>query len=82
MFTSRPIGYTMRREALLRPHGANERYDPEFPIMMRCKKCGKHAYGPRKYASEAMREHQESVCPARHTTADEPQAMEILYPRI
>lgn len=69
------------REALLRPHGASERFDPELSVVMRCELCGKHAYGPRKYMSEAMREHRESVCPMRRTRADEPQVARIFYPR-
>lgn len=81
---SRRAGLTLRRleDAFIRPHPASERFDPEFPVVMRCDKCGKHAYGPRKHMSEAMREHQQSDCPARHTKADEPQLMRILYPRL
>jgi hypothetical protein len=82
MFTSRPPGLTLRREALLRPHPASERFDPEFPVAMRCEKCGKYAHGPRKYMAEAMREHQRSVCPMRHTQPDTPQVMQVLYPRL
>ena len=69
------------REALIRPHDFGERVDPDFPILMRCEMCGKHAFGLRKFMSEAMREHKESVCPARRTKADEPQVTRIFYPR-
>lgn len=55
-----------------------ERFDPEAPIAARCNKCGKLAYGPRKLIPEAMREHQESVCPAK-TKQDEPTFFRLYY---
>ena len=82
-FIPRPVGVTLRRdrEALIAPAPADERFDMDHPTVMRCEKCGKHAFGPRRYMREAMREHQESVCPARHTKPDEPQVMRLYYPR-
>lgn len=68
-------------DALHKPHDPAERMDPDFPVVMVCDKCGKHAFGPRKHMSEAMREHQQSVCTARHTNPDTPQTMRVLYPR-
>ena len=83
MFTPRPTGVTLKRaqEALVRPHSPGERLDPDFPVMLRCEKCGKHAFGPRRLMSEAMREHHQSDCPARRSRPDDPQVMRILYPR-
>ena len=82
MFTPRPAGHTTRRiaDAVIRPHPFAERQDPDFPVLMRCDRCGKHAYGPRKHISEAVREHQETVCPARHTSKTGP-LMRLFYPR-
>lgn len=83
MFTARPHGLTLRRvhDALTRPHDGRERFDADFPVAMRCERCGKLAHGPRNLMREAMEEHWRTVCPARHTKADEPQVMRILYPR-
>jgi len=83
MFKPRPSGLTLRRiqDALIRPHHSQERFDPDFPVAMRCEKCGKVGYGPRKHAREAMREHQRSECSARKTRENEPQLMRIFYPR-
>lgn len=83
MFTPRPAGVTLKRdlEAILNPHPAYERFDPDFPVTMKCEKCGKHAFGPRKHMSEAMREHHLSDCSARRTRPDDPQIMRILYPK-
>jgi len=55
--------------------------DPDFPIAMKCQKCGRVGYGPRRYASEAMRQHMESDCSARHRQQDTPQVTQILFPR-
>jgi len=55
-----------------------ERFDPEAPIAMTCNKCGKLAFGPRKLMADAMREHQESVCPAK-TKQDEPTIFKLTY---
>jgi hypothetical protein len=83
-FNGRQPGVTLRRkalEALHSPHSAAERFDPSFPVVMRCDLCGKFAHGPRKHIREAMREHRESACPKRHTKADEPNLTRIFYPR-
>lgn len=82
MFTPRPQGATLRRvrDALERPHDPLERLDPGFPVAMRCEKCGKIAHGPRALMAEAIREHQETVCPARRRD-DGPQVMRLFYPR-
>lgn len=84
MFTPRPRGLTLRRieDALERPHDPAERMDADFPVTLRCSKCGKLGHGPRSQIREAMREHMDSDCPARHTRADEPQVTQLLYPRL
>lgn len=84
VFIARPIGGTIRRfdEAIERPHDPRERFDGGFPVALRCEKCGKYAHGPRALIREAMREHQETACSARHTKADEPNVMRVAYPRI
>ena len=96
MFRPRSTGSTLRRSAavnedrkaeaaLHNPHGSGqdtERFDPEFRVAMKCGHCGKIAYGPRKYMREAMKEHWESDCPARHTkVANETSVMQTLYPK-
>lgn len=83
MFTPRPQGVTLRRveDALRNPHPAKERFDWQFPVAMRCSRCGKLGHGPRSQMQEAMRVHMESECPARHTKADAQQVTHILYPR-
>ncbi len=68
------------QDALIRPHPATERFDPGFPVAMRCSKCGKVGYGPRDQMQDALREHMESECPARHK--DGPQITQILSPRL
>lgn len=83
-FNGRQPGVTLRRkakEALHTPHHPVERFDADFPVVMRCELCGKFAHGPRQFISEAMREHRESACPKRHTKADEPNVTRIFYPR-
>lgn len=82
-FAARPRGLTVRRlqEALVAPHSAAERFDPDFQVAMRCSKCGKIAHGPRAFLAEAMREHLESDCPARKTKENEPQLMRLYYPK-
>lgn len=69
-------------EALRSPHDGDERFDQDFPVAMRCSRCGKLAHGPRSLMRGAMAEHWESACPARHTKADAPKIMQILYPKI
>ena len=68
-------------DALVRPHDAKERFDPDFPIAMACDRCGRVCHGPRRFMAEAIREHQQSDCPMRHTHVDDAQVMRILYPR-
>lgn len=68
--------------ALLSPHPASERFDPQFPVAMKCSRCGKIAYGPRQAMRDAMVAHWEEDCPARHTKADQPKEMRLLYPRV
>lgn len=82
-FVPRPQGRTLRRveEAIHRPHDSVERMDPDFQVAMKCEKCGRVGHGPRRFMAEAMREHQQSECSARHVKADAPQVMRILYPR-
>jgi len=80
-FIARPQGYTLMRDALARPHDSRERFDPDFPVAMKCEKCGRIGHGPRRFMAEAMREHQQSECSARKSRADVPQVMRILYPR-
>lgn len=84
MFTPRPQGRTLRRveEAIHRPHDPVERMDPDFPVSMKCNKCGRVGHGPRKHMREAMREHQQSDCPMRKTMVDVPQVTQLLFPRI
>lgn len=68
-------------DALTRPHDPKERLDPDFPVAMACDLCGRVCHGPRRHMAEAIREHQQSVCPMRHTHPDQAQVMRILYPR-
>lgn len=83
MFAGRPPGTTLRRtrEAIFRPHSPGERFDADFPTALACADCGKYTYAPRRFMAEAMREHRETICPARKTKMDEPHLMTILYPR-
>lgn len=82
-FHARARGFTLSRaqDAIHRPHGSKERFDPEYPVVMRCSRCGKFGQGPRRNLREAIQEHA-GKCPARHTKADDPTVMTILYPRI
>jgi hypothetical protein len=84
MFTPRPHGLTLKRveDALRNPHPGHERFDAEFPVAMRCTRCGKLAHGPRSLMREAMEEHWRTVCPARHTKTDGPLVANILFPRL
>ena len=69
-------------ETLHNPHPGHERFDDQFPVAMKCNRCGKIAYGPRAFMREAMNEHWNEDCPARHTKADAPKEMRLLYPRV
>ena len=81
-FIARPIGNTLRRfdEALHRPHDPRERFDGNFPVMMRCEDCGEVGMAGRADVSLAMKEHRESYCKARRTKADQPLVMRVAYP--
>lgn len=68
-------------EALFRPQPEHERFDLDVRVAMQCNRCGKMAWGPRRFMREAMQEHWASVCPARHTKADAPMVARILVPR-
>ncbi len=68
-------------DSLQRPHDPRERFDGDFPVVMRCELCGKFAHGLRSLIREAMREHRENDCPRRHTRPDEPNVHRIFYPR-
>ena len=68
--------------AVIAPHDSQERFDLEFPVMMRCSRCGKAGYGPRKYLREAVIAHWEEDCPARRSKADDPKEMRLYYPRV
>lgn len=68
-------------EALFTPQPDHERWDLDVRVAMRCNRCGKHAYGPRRYMREAMQEHWASTCPARRTKADAPLEARILVPK-
>jgi hypothetical protein len=67
-------------EALRNPHDSKERFDNQFPVSFRCPHCGLLGHGPRSQLQDAVREHRET-CSARHVKADEPLAMQILYPK-
>lgn len=74
----------MRRkaeEALHDPYPGPDRFEPGFPVVIRCDECGKLGMAPREHVREAMREHRESDCPARRTKADEPNVARVFYPR-
>ena len=81
-FIARPIGNTLRRfdEALVRPHDPRERFDTDFPVLMRCETCGEVGMARRGDVKLAMKEHRESYCKARHTKESEPNTMRIAYP--
>lgn len=87
MFTPRPAGLTLRRRiahALYEPHGDQgmERFDPEFPIAMRCQQCGQIGHGPRRDMQDAIREHTRN-CPAKRTRLKQVEyGTQILYPRV
>ena len=85
MFTARPIGNTLRRQddfvrAIHTPHDPRERFDGNFPVMMRCEVCGEVGMAGRAEVREAMAEHRRSYCKARHTHQDDPTVMRIAYP--
>ena len=68
------------QEALITPHAPSERFDPDFPVMMRCELCGEVGMARRADVSVAMQEHRESYCKNRHTKPDEPNVQRIVYP--
>lgn len=83
MFTARPRGSTLRRdqEALVHPHPGYERFDRDFPTVMKCNLCHKHVMAPRSIVMDEMKDHWANHCSARHTKADEVREARILYPR-
>jgi hypothetical protein len=85
-FNPRPIGNTLRRQdefvrAIHQPHDPRERFDGNFPVMMRCELCGEVGMAGRAEVREAMAEHQRSYCKSRRRR-DEPTTMRIAYPTI
>lgn len=68
-------------KALFDPHPEHERWDPDIRMALKCNRCGKYAYGPRRHMREALQEHWATNCPARHTKADAPMEARILVPR-
>lgn len=68
-------------EALRDPHPGDARWDPAFRTAFKCNRCGKFAYGPRALMREALQEHWQSDCSARHTKADTVMQAQILYPK-
>ena len=89
MFRPRTAGVTLRRgredraaeDALYDPHPGDDRFDPDFRVAIKCNRCGKRAYGPRRFIKEALDEHKKSHCPARHTKVDMPIEAQITYPK-
>lgn len=90
MFNSRPRGSTLARPATLAntmrrrveravhdPHGASERFDPAFELVMICNVCGKAGTAPRAQVSEAIRAHVEE----KHPHHDGSVAVHVLYPK-
>lgn len=67
--------------ALFEPQPEHERFDLDVRMAMQCQRCHKFAYGPRRYMSEAMKEHWAHDCPARHTKADTLMEARILVPK-
>lgn len=63
------------------PHPNEERFDPDFRGAMRCNRCGKLCYGPKRFLREAMQEHWAHDCSARHNRNSEPMEALILYPK-
>jgi len=84
-YIARPTDFRLlkdAREALFRPAPESERFDPEFPVAIRCSQCGKMGYGPRKHIEEAIEEHRQK-CPARVRAENTEKVLEnrIFYPR-
>ena len=81
-FIARPQGRTLRRykEAVVRPHDSQERFDLDFPVMMRCAECGEVGMAKRGDISAAMKEHRESYCKVRKTAQPVEFVQRIAYP--
>ena len=84
-FTARPTGSTLRRqdafsEALHKPHAASERFDPDFPVMMRCEVCNEVGMARRGDVSAAMKEHRESHCKVLKAKQTDEFVQRIAYP--
>ena len=83
-FIARPVGGTLlrkAREAVVEPYPGQDRFDPDFPVVMRCEECGKLGMAPRHLVSQAMYEHHNSDCPSRKTKPDAPNVTRIFYPK-
>ena len=81
-FIARPQGQTLRRyqEAFVRPHDSKERFDLDFPVMMRCAECGEVGMAKRGDISAAMKEHRESYCRVRSAKQADEFVQRIVYP--
>lgn len=75
------VGQKKIELALVDPHNAKERFDPEFLLAFKCPRCQLVDMAPRKHISDAIRAHVAEDCPARHTMADEPINVRVYYPR-
>ncbi len=67
--------------ALLEPQPEHERWDLDVRMAFRCGRCGKFGYGLRRDLREALQQHWQSDCPARHTKADTLMEARILVPK-
>lgn len=67
--------------ALYDPHDARERFEPDFVLMWHCSRCDGFGDAPRKLMREAIKAHVEEDCPARHSAADDPIVIRVLYPK-
>lgn len=88
-FRARAVGTTLRaattgtvlrrrlERAVVDPHDASERFDPDFVVGMVCEVCGRCGTTPIRHRREAIREHVET----RHAGHDGPVVVRILYPR-
>lgn len=90
MFHERPRGHTLTRgredrrarEAFWQPEPTGtDRFELDFRAAMKCNRCGKFCYGPKRFLREAMKEHWAHDCSARRTKADAPMEALILFPK-
>lgn len=63
------------------PHGASERFSPDFVLMFQCGRCEKVGYAPRKMISEAMRAHTLEECPMGPPLTADPIPIRVFYPK-